>query len=199
VRPPRRRRSDHEPKHGWTPALLIMASVAMLDWTTKAMIVALMPLGSFQEVWDGRLAFWYVRNDEMVLGLWGNLPIEARQLIAVTGVILAASILFGIVSRGHRLLPQHRPWAWAFIGLAFGGMLGNLGERMLFWSVTDFLSIGWGSIWLPPGNVADLAIFLSFPLAIGVVLFELRARALRGRGAREYRHGSSREPLASRS
>jgi lipoprotein signal peptidase len=194
----RRRRADREPKHGWTPALLIMLGVALLDWATKAMIVVLMPLGSFKVVWDDRLAFWHIHNDEMVLGLWGNLPIEMRQGIALVGAVLATIILFGVVSRGHRLLPQHRPWAWAFVGLSFGGMLGNIGERLLFWGVTDFLSFRYGSLWLPPGNIADLAIFLSFPLAVGVIVFELRARAMRGRphtvGARRAAGGEAFAP-----
>jgi lipoprotein signal peptidase len=196
----RRRRADREPKHGWTPALLIMLGVALLDWATKAMIVVLMPLGSFKVVWEGRLAFWHVRNEEMVLGLWGNLPIEMRQGIALVGAVLATIILFGVVSRGHRLLPQHRPWAWAFVGLSFGGMLGNIGERLLFWGVTDFLSFHYGSLWLPPGNIADLAIFLSFPLAAGVIVFELRARAMRGRAqAVGARHHAAGEAFASSS
>jgi lipoprotein signal peptidase len=197
ARLPRRRRTDHEPRHGWTPALLLLATVTLLDWATKAIIAALMPLGTFVEVWEGRLAFWYVRNDEMVLGLWGNLPIEARQAIALVGASLAAVILFGVVARGHRLLPRHRPWAWAFTGLAFGGMLGNLGERLLFWGVTDFLSIQYRGLWLPPGNVADLAIFLSFPLALGVIVFEFRARALRGQAGAHVRHGTPVEAIPS--
>lgn len=181
---PRRRRTDHEPMHGWTPALLLVAAIALLDWATKGIIAALMQRGSFVEVWEGRLAFWHVKNDEMVLGLWGNLPLEARQVIAFVGASLAVVILFGVVTRGHRLLPRHRPWAWAFTGLAFGGMLGNLGERLLFWHVTDFLSIHYHGLWLPPGNIADLAILLSFPLALGVIVFEFQARSLRGQGAR---------------
>src|SRR5690606_4325712 len=84
-------------------------------------------------------------------------------------------------SRAHRLLPRRRPWAWLFSGLLLGGMLGNLGERSLHWWVTDFLSFRWGPYWLPPGNVADLAIVTSLPIAILVILFEVEARAMRGR------------------
>ncbi len=92
-------------------------------------------------------------------------------------------MLFQIVGRGHRLPPGRREWAWTFVGLAFGGMLGNLGERVVHWGVTDFLSFQWGDVWLPPGNVADLALFLSVPLTIPVMVFEMRARARRGTGA----------------
>jgi lipoprotein signal peptidase len=58
-------------------------------------------------------------------------------------------------------------------------MLGNLGERVVHWGVTDYLSIRWGEYWLPPGNVADIALFLSMPLSIPVIAFELLGRARR--------------------
>jgi lipoprotein signal peptidase len=78
-------------------------------------------------------------------------------------------------------------------------MLGNLGERVVHWGVTDYLSIGWGDLWLPPGNIADLSIFLSLPVAILVVLYELQARAQRevaDRRARAVAGDAQRSPAA---
>ena len=86
--------------------------------------------------------------------------------------------------RAHRLPSHHRRWAWLFVGLVLGGMMGNLGERLIHWGVTDYLSLRWGDFWLPPGNVADMALFLSIPLAIPVIVFELMGRARRGRTVR---------------
>lgn len=175
-----RRSTDREPNRGWTPTLAIIVAVAVLDWSTKALVTATIPRGTLVEVWDGRLALWHVRNPAMILGLWGDLPLASRKVIAVLAAVAVVLLLGEILSRGHRLPRRHRPWAWVFIGLACGGMLGNLGERAVHWGVTDFLSIGWGGIWLPPGNVADIALFLSIPLAVVVSGFELRARARRG-------------------
>jgi lipoprotein signal peptidase len=59
-------------------------------------------------------------------------------------------------------------------------MLGNLGERVVHWGVTDFISFRWGDYWLPPGNLADLALFLSMPLCVPVILFEFIGRSRRG-------------------
>lgn len=175
-----RRSTDREPNRGWTPTLAIIVAVAFLDWSTKALVTATIPRGTLVEVWDGRLALWHVRNPAMILGLWGDLPLASRKVIAVLAAVAVVLLLGEILSRGHRLPRRHRPWAWVFIGFACGGMLGNLGERAVHWGVTDFLSIGWGGIWLPPGNVADIALFLSIPLAAVVSGFELRARARRG-------------------
>lgn len=177
-----RRRSDWEPNRGWRTVLALALAVASLDWATKAAVAASVPLEGFVEVVPGRVALWHVRNNAMILGLWGDLPLTARKVLAVVAAVSALLVLFQIVGRGHRLPPGRREWAWTFVGLAFGGMLGNLGERVVHWGVTDFLSFQWGDVWLPPGNVADLALFLSVPLTIPVMVFEMRARARRGTG-----------------
>lgn len=174
-----RRATDGEPNRGWIPAGLLALSVALLDWATKWYVAQRVPLRGFEEVWTDRIALWHVRNDAMILGLYGNLPLASRQVIAIACAVLGALLLFEIVTRGHRLPPHRRKWAWIFFGLAFGGMLGNLGERALHWGVTDYLSLRIGGIWLPPGNVADLAIFASIPVSVVVIVFEIQARMQR--------------------
>jgi lipoprotein signal peptidase len=181
-----RRSTDREPRRGFWPTLAIIGSIAAVDWFTKVIVAATVPVGGFVEVWEGRVALWHVRNPDMVFGLWGNLPLEYRQGIAIGAALLGVLLLFEIIGRGHRLPAHRRPWVWVFMGSACGGMLGNLGERALHWEVTDFLSLAWGPLWLPPGNVADLALIAAIPLAVPVIVFELQARARRGagRGAR---------------
>ncbi|HEU0053504.1 MAG TPA: signal peptidase II [Longimicrobium sp.] len=177
---PGRRASDTEPMRGWVPALKIALVVALLDWTTKAAISFTMAEGDFREVIPGALSFWHVRNPAMILGLWENFPLGARKLIAIVAAVVGAVLLLQILGRGHRFPPGQRRWAWLFVGLVLGGMLGNLGERAIHWGVTDFISIRWGNYWLPPGNFADLALFLSVPLSLPVMAFELVGRARRG-------------------
>jgi lipoprotein signal peptidase len=172
-----RRKSDREPNRGWLPALVIACCIAALDWGTKWLVTLTVPLGDLVEVLGGRVALWHVRNDAMILGLYSSLPLESRKVIAVLAGLLGVVLLFEVVSRGHRLPARRQPWVWLFVGLALGGMLGNLGERAVHWGVTDFLSFRWGGLWLPPGNIADLALFLSIPVAAVVTHFELVARA----------------------
>lgn len=191
---PGRRAADLEPIRGWRPALLIALGIGLLDWATKAAISASMPIGDFRQVIEGRVAFWHVRNPAMILGLWANFPLSSRKVIAVTAAVLGVLVMLQIVGRAHRLPKHHRRWAWVFVGCVFGGMLGNLGERVLHWGVTDYLSFRYGDIWLPPGNVADIALFLSIPLAIPVIVFELMGRARRGRGTVRPMHRRGAEP-----
>jgi lipoprotein signal peptidase len=168
-----------EPITGARPVGYIALAVMAVDWSSKAAIASRIPLGDMVVVWEGRLAFWHVRNPAMILGLFGNLPLPWRQALAVLLGAAALVLLLETFSRARRLLPHRRPWAWLFVGLLLGGILGNLGERAVHWWITDFISIGWGGIWLPPGNVADLAIILSIPIAFLVIAFELEARRLR--------------------
>lgn len=174
-----RRWSDHEPKRGWMPALALALFVALADWGTKAAVAAAVPLGGFRELVPGQVALWHVRNRAMVLGLYGDLPLPARQAIAALAAIAAVVLISEILGRGHRLPRGQRGWVWAFVGLSLGGMLGNLGERLLHWGVTDFLSFRYGDLWLPPGNLADLALISAIPLCFVVMALELRARAQR--------------------
>jgi lipoprotein signal peptidase len=195
--PPRPRRSSDRERVDWRPAVAITFAVALLDWTTKALVAVTVPLHGFVEVWEGRLALWHVKNRAMMLGLYESFPLEARKSIALTAALLGVLVLMRIVVRGHRLSAPGRRWAWLFTGFVAGGMLGNLGERALHWGVTDFLSFGWRGIWLPPGNVADLALVLSIPLAVVVMSCELRERRQRRRGSRPTAVGY-RDPLPSR-
>lgn len=174
-----RRRTDYEPNRGWVPALLIALLIASLDWGVKWWVTQRLPLSGFEVVWPDRMALWHLRNDAMILGLYGDLPLVSRKVIATLCGIVGALLLFEVVGRGHRLPPNRRKWAWLFVGLASGGMLGNLGERVVHWGVTDYLSFRYKDLWLPPGNVADLAIFASIPVALAVIAFELEARLQR--------------------
>lgn len=189
---PGRRATDREPIYGWRPALLIALGVALLDWSVKFAVASSMQIGEFREVIEGRVALWYVRNPAMILGLWENFPLDFRKGLAIVAAIVGVLVLLQIVGRAHRLPRHHRRWAWVFVGMVTGGMLGNLGERLIHWGVTDYLSLRYGAYWLPPGNVADIALFLSIPLAIPVIVFELMGRARRGRGTVRPMHSGPR-------
>jgi signal peptidase II len=175
-----RRSADREPVAGWLPAIAVALGVAGLDWITKTLVVVLLPQSELVEVLPGSLAIWHIRNPAMILGLYGELPIEIRKLIALASGLAGVVLMAQVLACGHRLPPRQRPWAWLFVGLVMGGMLGNLGERVVHWGVTDFISLGWNGVWLPPGNFADLALFASVPLAVVVSALELLARAHRG-------------------
>jgi signal peptidase II len=178
-RSPGRREADHAPLRGLRPIAVIAICIALADWASKLAVTLTIPLEALHEVVPGRLAFWHVRNPAMVLGLWENFPLGTRKVIAILAAVLGSLVLVQILGRGQRFPRHQRAWAWVFVGLVLGGMMGNLGERVLHWWVTDFISLRYGEYWLPPGNLADLALFLSMPLSIPVMAFELMGRSRR--------------------
>jgi signal peptidase II len=110
----------------------------------------------------------------MILGLYDNLALGTRKSIALVASLVASLVILQIIGRGHRLPGAQRTYASVFVGTVLGGMLGNLGERVVHWGVTDYLSFHWAPYWLPPGNVADVALFLAIPMAVPVIVFELQ-------------------------
>jgi signal peptidase II len=180
-----RRATDREPNRGWIPVLAFAIPIALLDWTVKWLVVHNVPLYDFRLLWPDHVAIWHVTNPALVLGLHGDLPLIARKGLVSIYALLSVVFLIAVLGRGHRLLPHRRKWVWLFLGMVLGGMIGNLGERLFHWGVTDFLSFHWGNLWLPPGNIADLSIILSLPISFAVLAFEMEARALRGASAAE--------------
>ena len=54
----------------------------------------------------------------------------------------------------------------AAFGLMFGGILGNLADRLFIGYVRDFISFKFGSVFFPTFNVADMAICIGALLLI---------------------------------
>ena len=75
----------------------------------------------------------------------------APSLLIAVGITL--SILFGLwLFRTHSLAHA------AGLGLAIGGALGNVADRMRFGSVRDFIDLYWGVHHWPAFNLADAAV-----------------------------------------
>src|SRR5690606_11527082 len=113
--------TDREPNPGWRRVAKIALAVALLDWTTKWLVLRTVPVHEHIVVWRDRLAFWHVQNDAFILGLFSDLPLEYRKVVAGFLAVIAAGLLVAIVSRSHRHLPRRRAWAWLFAGLIAGG------------------------------------------------------------------------------
>ena len=118
--------------------------------------------------------------------------------MAIIAAVLGVLVLLQIVGRAHRLPRPPPPLGLGVRGLrAREGCWGTWASGLLHWGVTDYLSFRYGDFWLPPGNVADIALFLSIPLAIPVIVFELMGRARRGRGPVRPMHPRGAEPNAA--
>ena len=90
----------------------------------------------------------------------------------LSGVALVISIgLFIWLLRSHRVLPV------IGLGLAIGGALGNVVDRLSHGAVFDFLQLHLGSYAWPAFNLADSALTVGVALLVIDGLFEGRGRS----------------------
>jgi signal peptidase II len=85
-----------------------------------------------------------------------------------TGIAIVVSI---VILYYARQIPDGNAWMRLALGLQLGGAIGNLIDRLIFGTVTDFVSVGTFAIF----NVADASISLGVALLALIMLIETRA------------------------
>ncbi|MFW5893578.1 MAG: signal peptidase II [Verrucomicrobiota bacterium] len=131
-------------------AATIATVVLLLDQATKALVVnAWRPNSQGVEVIPGFFRLVHFRNRG---GAWGMLS-EYPWGLTIFSIIA----IFFIVLR-YRHLVEGSMLRSLFLALIFGGILGNLADRLLRGAVVDFLYFSLGKYNWPAFNVADSAI-----------------------------------------
>jgi signal peptidase II len=139
---------------------IITFSVLGLDQLTKVLVDWQMPMGT-EHVWvDGFFKLVHWRNDGAAWSLFSG---QNKPLALIAAIALI--VLF--FSRHH--FEIHTRQGQISLGLIFGGITGNLIDRLFRDHVIDFLRFymvqrGGGEIGFPAFNVADSGI------CVGVVL-----------------------------
>lgn len=114
----------------------------------------------------------YARNRGAAFGMMSTAPEWARVSVLI-GLSLA---ILGFIcwmlwqaTRLGQLASLTQRWA---LSLVLGGAIGNLHDRILEGSVTDFLQVFFGSYEYPSFNVADSAIFVGAVLMGYELIFQ---------------------------
>lgn len=156
---------------------VITPLVFILDQITKWFILKGVPLYGKIEIIPGYFDITHYKNPGAAFGLFAGSAAWFREpfffIVAVIAVIML-SVFFVRLPERLRLLP-------VTVSLVFGGIAGNILDRIRFGSVTDFLSVHirdvvWsGSVlgmnfsipldW-PSFNVADSAITIAMLLFV---------------------------------
>ena len=142
-------------------ALALTASmVVVADQLSKALVRSeLAPLGSVP-VWPGVFYITYQRNTGAAFGL-----MEGGRYVFIAVAVGALGAVAWYWNRS-------RPTAWPVVlslGLVVGGAIGNLIDRVLIGSVTDFLDFA--LISFPVFNIADMALVTGTALLVMLMLF----------------------------
>jgi signal peptidase II len=96
----------------------------------------------------------YVENTGAFLSIGSNLPYTMK--IIILSVIPLIALLFGVV---YILLKKNLTWMSALaLSFAIGGGIGNIYDRLIHGSVTDFMHINFGLFQTGIFNMADVSI-----------------------------------------
>jgi signal peptidase II len=145
----------------WAESGVMLATAAVVylaDRLTKAWVVANVDIGEQIPVIGDVLQIWHTENEGAAFGL---LPGGGIVFLVVGFVTLIA---IGWVHFTGRVRGAA---AAVLLGMILGGTLGNLTDRLIDGSVTDWVSVGIGSIRWPTFNVADSSVVVGI---LGLVL-----------------------------
>jgi signal peptidase II len=140
----------------------VAAAVVVLDQAVKELVRSTVELGERHDLVLG-IKLVNVRNTGIAFGLLAD---GGALLVVGTAVALLALVFFFVTHTGRALV-------WLPTGLLLGGAIGNLIDRALEGSVTDFVKLPR----FPAFNVADMAITIGVIVLIYVLEGPPRRRA----------------------
>lgn len=140
----------------YTAALALAVFVA--DQAVKRVVEGSMDLGESIPVISGVLHITYIENSGGAFGLLQ----DSQALLLVGSVVAVGVVLFMLISQ------PPSPAMAAGCGLVLGGAAGNMLDRVVSGSVTDYVDL---RVW-PIFNIADVGIVLG---VAALLLAALRA------------------------
>jgi signal peptidase II len=143
------------------PYLFLALTVVVLDQWTKWLVEVHLPRGAAEPVVPGFLNLVHVKNTGVAFGLFASDGGSTSWTVTLLG--LAALAAVGLY---FRFTPPHDRLLLAALGAVAGGAVGNLLDRAMAGSVTDFVDVYAGSYHWPAFNVADSAITLGIGLMV---------------------------------
>ena len=135
---------------------LISAAVVILDQLTKWIVTATMDVGRSIPVFP-TFSLTHIRNSGAGFGI-----LQGQNSIFILVALIA---IIAIILYLKKITEKHH--TTVFASLILGGAAGNLIDRLIYGSVTDFLNF---SFW-PAFNLADAALTMG---VLGLIWMEMR-------------------------
>jgi signal peptidase II len=152
------------PSRRWFPFLLSLLIIAADRWSKIAIRHSLSAFDQISII-PGWLRIIHTENPGAAFGILaeGNQWLRSGILIGVSTLVL----IFVVSALWRAGSGFQSPLARAALGLVLGGAAGNLYDRIVHGTVTDFIEVYHGSWSFPDFNVADSAI------TVGAILLVL--------------------------
>lgn len=150
---------------------IILLSVLVLDRISKMLIQANMGLYDSVRVLGNFFRLSFIKNSGIAFGLFhrmgSGLPL-IRIVMLVFSFAATGFVMFIYIFSGRSLRDQ------AATGLILGGAAGNMFDRIVLGSVTDFLDFGLGGYRWFTFNIADMAVVSGVLLLMLMMILEER-------------------------
>lgn len=145
----------------WIP-FTVGAAIVVADRWTKVLIESRLNFWDTVPIVPGIINLVYTRNRGMAFGLLN----DASEPVRTALLIGASTFIAAFVAR---LAWRSESDRWP-LALVLAGAIGNLYDRVVHGSVTDFIQVFLGSYEWPSFNVADSAISVGAVwLALGIL------------------------------
>lgn len=147
-----------------TALIGLIPGIFVLDWISKRWIEQNVSFWDTKVVIPGLFSIVHAQNRGAAFSILADAPDSVRGvvLIGLSGVV---TLIVAWMFRSALLKPGTYTAAGQLaLALVLGGALGNLYDRILRGSVTDFVLVYWRDYQWPAFNVADSAI------SVGAVL-----------------------------
>jgi signal peptidase II len=145
-------------------AATIIAAVVLVDRITKMYIRMRVSAWDIFVVIPGFCNIVHTENPGAAFGALSDSSGPWRRVFLVVVSLAVMTIIGMLLWRPEKSGLSNSPLLQTGLALVFGGALGNVWDRMLYGTVTDFLQLFFGTYEFPSFNAADSAI------SIGAVL-----------------------------
>jgi signal peptidase II len=139
---------------------LVVVLVILLDWWTKSLASSLLDYG-VPRVITPLFNLTLLHNRGAAFSLLSEAGGWQHWLLS--GIALVVSLAIVVVLQR---LPRTEVRQGLGLALVLGGAIGNLGDRLRFGYVVDFVQIHYEDLYWPAFNVADAAITVGAALLI---------------------------------
>jgi signal peptidase II len=146
--------------------LWLTLGIVLLDRATKAWFEIQTPEGWRHEVVRRLIYLVHSENPGIAFSLFADSASPWLKVVLIGGAFVVIGALAWFLVTGHGGAKM-----CAGIALLLGGATGNVTDRILHGSVTDFLEVWIGSYRWPAFNVADSAITIGAILLLLDLLF----------------------------
>ena len=148
----------------------LAAAVVAADRISKRIIETQVNDWDIFRVIPGLFQIVHTRNTGVAFGIFSEQGSGTGRLLLVAFSLAVMALVGNLLWGACRNLKEHWTLA-AALALVLGGAAGNLYDRVVFGSVTDFLDFYWRSHHFPVFNLADSAI----TVGAGLLLLNLWA------------------------